>query len=381
MPRHSTAAEHSPATTEHAAGDPVPREQIAAEFRYFASSRAGTYAPLYARLAAAIADDPVALDLAGLAQAGQSRPDLLLAVIHDRLMADPALAAARFYPSITDTPDPGDPAPSVLRLVHEHQHQLASSIAHRLVQTNEPGRCAFLAPALQEITRQIQAPLALFEVGASAGLNLLMDRYSYRYHRPDQVGPTIGAAGPPNGQPTIDCDLRGNQTPPVAEPLSLMWRSGIDLDPLDVDDAEDRRWLRALVWPDHRARAARLDAAISVARAEPDRARVHRLDATGGWEPLVRTAPAPAHLVIFHSAVAAHMPDAIRTAFTRAVLGCSTDRPLSWVQAEPRPDGDPRRLRLVRCAGGRIVEDRPLGSYQPHGSWLRWSGGEPDEQR
>jgi hypothetical protein len=69
--------------------DQPSRQPIADEFRYFATHRAGSYAPLYARLGEAIADDPVLLDLAACARRGQSRPDLLLALIHDLLLRHP----------------------------------------------------------------------------------------------------------------------------------------------------------------------------------------------------------------------------------------------------------------------------------------------------
>jgi Uncharacterized protein conserved in bacteria (DUF2332) len=66
------------------------------------------------------------------------------------------------------------------------------------------------------------------------------------------------------------------------------------------------------------------------------------------------------------------MPAAARQAFTETVLSCSTHRPISWVQAEPRTDRDPRRLRLTECHDGRVIAELALGPYQPHGQWLRW---------
>lgn len=109
-----------------AAGD-----EAAAQFRYFARHRAHL------------------LDLALLAAPGQSRPDLLLAVIHDLLMRHPEYPAARFYPSLTAHPRGGDPVPDVVRLARTHHDEIAAAMRHRLVQTNEAGRCTFLAPAIR----------------------------------------------------------------------------------------------------------------------------------------------------------------------------------------------------------------------------------------
>lgn len=396
QPDHRTPHDLGAGDSAVPAARDLARAEAAAQFRYFARHRAAGYAPLYARLGEAIAEDADLLDLALLARPGQSRPDLLLAVLHERLLRNPHHPAARFYPSLTAHPDHGDPVPDVVALARAHHHEIADAMRHRLVQTNEVGRCTFLAPAIRTAAAlhapatsgdaAASTPLALLEVGASAGLNLLPDRYGYRYH-PDDTGPTHtgptdttpggGSAQPPDrtpvevpGAPVLDCALDGPGRPPV-EPLHITWRAGIDLHPLDVDDPDDRRWLRALVWPDHHDRAALLDAALHAAAAAP-RPALHTGDAALLLADVAATAPADAHLVIYHSAVLAHMPDSARDGFTAAVLALSAQRPLSWIQAEPRPDRDPRRLRLTRCRDGRIVAEHPLGSYHPHGRRLRW---------
>ena len=51
----------------------------------------------------------------------------------------------------------------------------------RATQTNEAGRCATLLPSLAAISAAEDKPLALIEVGASAGLALFPDRYGYEY--------------------------------------------------------------------------------------------------------------------------------------------------------------------------------------------------------
>jgi hypothetical protein len=355
------------------------RDEAAAQFRYFAQHRAGTYAPLYARLAEAIADSPDLLDLALLARTGQSRPDLLLAVIHGLLLREPEYPTARFYPSLTDHPRPGDPAPDVLQFARAHHDEIAAAMRHRLVQTNEVGRCTFLAPAIRTAAAlhmqarlrsgRVGLPLALLEVGASAGLNLLLDKYGYRYY-PD-LQSTAHQPIEVTGDPVLECMLDGPGVPP-AEPLQISWRAGIDLNPLDVDDPDDQRWLRALVWPDHRDRAALLDSALQVAIRTAPRPTLHAGDAPRLLAHVAADAPVDAHLVIYHSAVLAHMTPSARERFTAAVLALSTERPVSWVQAEPRLDGDPRRLRLTECSDGRVLAEHALGSYQPHGRRLRW---------
>jgi hypothetical protein len=168
------------------------------------------------------------------------------------------------------------------------------------------------------------------------------------------------------------CEIRSIPLPPVHHPLPrVIWRAGIDLNPLDPAIPSDRRWLLALIWPDHAARAARLEAALDVATRHP--VTVYRGDAADRLSTVVDLAPDDVALVVFHSAVLAHMTDEDRQRFTTAVLHCSRHRPIFWLQAEPRADGDPRRLRLTYCVDGALRDDYPLGCYQPHGQWLEWT--------
>lgn len=77
--------------------------------------------------------------------------------------------------------------------------------------------------------------------------------------------------------------------------------------------------------------------------------------------------------MIYHCAVLAHCPPAAQARFTQTILDCSRTRQVLWIQAEPRPDNDPRRLRITTCANGQVTADLALGRYQPHGEWLDWS--------
>lgn len=351
---------------------------IAAQFRYFADHRAGDYAPLYARLGHALADDPAALELARRIRTGQSRPDLLLAVIHELVLSEPDHPAAAFYPSVTATPAPGDPAPAVLDLVRSHHDLIAERLMVRLVQTNEVGRCSYLAPAIRHAARlEGDMPIALFEIGASAGLNLLLDKIDYRY-RSTTISTSVPASTSSTDLPgreerlVVHADLRGPHRPPT-HPVSVAWRGGIDLNPLDLRNAADRGWLRALVWPDIQTRRDRLERALAIAANTHDSIRIHRHDATEPWIHLLADVAPRAHLVVFHTAVLAHMTEAAREAAAARVLQASELRPLSWIQAEPRADGDRKRLRLLRCRDGRVEVEYPLGSYHPHGAWLEWS--------
>ena len=137
----------------------------------------------------------------------------------------------------------------------------------RATQTNEAGRCATLLPSLAQIAAAGGRPLALIEVGASAGLTLFPDRYGYEY----DAGPgspgwlPAGAAG---SYPVLGCAVTG-PVPLPAELPQVVWRAGIDLNPLDVRNPDDVAWLEALIWPEQDFRRERLRRAIAVAQADP----------------------------------------------------------------------------------------------------------------
>lgn len=346
----------------------------AAAFGHFAFRRAGDYAPLYRQLGAAIAADHELLAVAAKASPGQSRPDLFLAAVHYLLHEEPGHPAAQFYPSLTLDPDRShDPAPAVLGFCHERREQIEHIVSTSYVQTNEVRRCTFLLPALQTAATITDQPLALIEVGASAGLNLLFDRYQYRYIGADDRTDIVGD---PCSPLLLECWLRGSGRPPLDVPvIQPAWRTGIDLRPLNPATLSDQKWLRALVWPDHTNRMQRLDAALALAAQHPVTIREGPAELL--LPDVVRSVPPDTTAVVYHSAVLAHMTVADRQQFTKTLQHCSRHRPLLWIQAEPQHDEDARRLRLTVCTGGEQRAIYPLGRYHPHGEWLSW---EPERQ-
>lgn len=196
--------------------------------------------------------------------------------------------------------------------------QVRGTILTHATQTNEAARCAALLPFLSELRQ----PLALVEVGASAGLCLLPDRYSYRYDDGTRLDP---AGGP--SDVVIPCHLG----PSIAAPRRLpevVWRAGIDLAPLDVCDDDAAAWLEALVWPEHDDRRARLRAAVGVARRDPP--RLVAGDLVESLPALAAEAPRDATLVVFHSAVLAYVDAEARAAFQQLV----TALPGHWISNE-----------------------------------------------
>jgi hypothetical protein len=212
----------------------------------------------------------------------------------------------------------------------------------------------------------LRQPLALLEVGARAGLCLLPDRYGYDYG-------SCHIDGHP-GAPVLTCRCEGPVPLPV-RPVEVVWRAGIDINPLDVADADDARWLSCLVWPGEGDRAERLAAAIDLARRDPP--RLVRGDLAEQLAETAAEAPQEATLVVFHSAVLVYVSAERRAEFARIVtaLGAvwlSQEHPqaLSELPGSPRdlPALEPGLSAFLLTQDGREA----LGYTDSHGTWIRW---------
>lgn len=187
----------------------------------------------------------------------------------------------------------------------QHWEPVRATILARATQTNEAARCAVLLPVLAELP----GPLSLIEVGASAGLCLYPDRYSYDYTHDGQRTILHPADGP--SSVTLPCTIE-HGTPPSRLP-EIAWRAGIDLNPLDVTNPDDVDWLTTLVWPEQEERRSRLAKAAQIAAANPP--SLVAGDLTETIDDLIDQAPEDTSVVVFHSAVLVYLPEDGRRSF------------------------------------------------------------------
>lgn len=315
----------------------------ARRYRRFAEQEAQGRSPLYETLALGVADDPEILGFLLTLPEAKRQPNLLLAAAR-HLFGTPS-GWEEFRRGVLDRPE-----------------ELRALMLARATQTNEPARCATLLPVLA----QLPQPLALIEVGASAGLCLLPDRYGYDYGRA-----TLPA---PAGAPVFPCAVNAAAPLPAAMP-QVVWRAGLDLNPLDISDPEERAWLETLVWPEQRERLARLRAAMAIAAAA--RPRVVRGDLRQDLARLAGEAPKQATLVIFHTAVLSYLPAlAEREAFAADVGGLCR----YWIANESPSVFPAIAARAGDAPIGRFllsVNGAPLAWTDPHGAALDWFGAAP----
>jgi hypothetical protein len=279
--------------------------------------------------------------------------------------------------------------------------EVSEIVLSRSTQTNEAGRCATLLPSLAQISAVEGRPLALIEVGASAGLALFPDRYGYEFvgaradgnHAESGAGPAsagpaeasetrttrlVPAGSVPGTFPVLRCVTSGPVPLPAAIP-KVAWRAGIDLNPLDVSNPDDVAWLEALVWPEQEFRLERLRQAIAIAQERPP--LLVAGDLNEHLVELAGRAPADAALVVFHSAVMGYLDAGGRSRFRRTMADLAAARGCHWLSNEGHtviaqadgsnvvPEMDNTRLR------GRFLllqDGQPTAITGPHGQSLEW---------
>jgi hypothetical protein len=304
-------------------------QDIAGLAEHFADAPATfTTSALYRSLCPVVADDQPTLELLTRRRAGQQASYLFFGVVHELLLTGAPHPLRAFYPSIVG-PAARDPAPAgpvLIDFCRQYRDELIALIQTRLVQTNVVRRALALRFALSAIRQSCTRPVHLIEVGASAGMLLFVDRYRYLLGNRE--------FGDPDATVTIDSHWRGNQPPPDLNDIPpIASRIGIDLNPVDVTDADDRRWLRALVWPEDATEAVLLDATLDeVARDPPT---IIAGDAIDVCPRLGRDLPPGQPRVVFHSATRMHVPAQRHPDFDRAIDSIGDDGPLYHAWLEP----------------------------------------------
>lgn len=338
--------------------------KLAQVFKRFSEETYIGSSPLYAALSNAIAEDIDVLDIASSAR-GRPVPNLLFAAVHYLLLSGVDGALSSFYSSLTPDPRPNSEAyPHFREFCLAHESAIRELLSTRLVQTNEVGRCAYLMPGFTLIAHENPSlPLSLVDIGTSAGLHLLWDRYSYEY-----VGHAV--TGDMSSPVQIKADVRGTSSPPIPSSFPpVAFRIGLDLNPVRLADPDSALWLRALIWPEHERRATQLEAAIGLAIDNPP-----TLVAGNALETLpgiLDRVPTDSTLCIFHNYTLNQFSPEDRSRFDSILEECSMDRDVHLLSGEGLWGHDYATLELVSIRRGNR-SSRKLANVDFHGRWLEW---------
>jgi hypothetical protein len=365
------------------------RESIRKAFTHHLGPGEAAHHPLHALLCEEGSKGGPLVDLLLDTPELQARPVLLFAVLHHMALSDPTGPLRDCFPSVAwfeerlmsadspgaDPPAASPPDPAALNVIldfcADRSTEIVRELAVRRTQTNEVGRSALLLAAIGEATQGRRC--ALVDLGASAGLNLVPDRY--RYARSD--GST---SGDPTSPVRIDVEILGHPIP--SAPVDIDARIGIDLDPPDANNDDAVRWLLACQWPDDLPRFERTRRALGMRRSDPAAPLVHRGDVIDLLPGLIDEIPEETMVVVTNSWVVTYMDLEAQSSLAQTIRSAASRRPVAWISFElPKlvPGISPPRIEADRIRGASVLTletepglPRVLAQAHPHGTWVSW---------
>ena len=357
----------------------MPARSLRCTARFGEVDAAGT-SPLYERVAVALSESDEALRAIEAAPARKRHPTVILAALHDLALAGRAPALAAAYAAADGDAAAGAAIDTLLRMTDS----VVAIAVRRQTRTNETGRCAVLYPAIAEAARRVGAnAVGLIDVGCSAGLNLNVDRVGITYSNGQSLGD-------PSSPVQLSSSIVGDRPVPTRAMPEVVARVGVDLDPVDVTDADDARWLRACLWPDQperprgskrrwrwRRRPLRCCCKVTPSRCCPTPSPV---------------VPADALPVVTTTWALSHFPLESRLRFLHRLDEAAAGRAVAWVSAEgvgvapAIPTLGDRRASGHSIIGLAVFDRSALraeaiGRCWSRGRLLAWLAGPPDPRR
>ncbi|MEO6091698.1 MAG: DUF2332 domain-containing protein [Novosphingobium sp.] len=258
---------------------------------------------------------------------------------------------------------PADDRAIIGAVLHRHEQALLPWLDGP-PQTNEAGRSSnFVAAMLWLAGKGLPPRFECLEIGSSAGINLMIDRYRY------DLGGVV--TGPDDAAMFFDPEWRG--PPPPNVPIDIASLNGCDVAPLDLTDPAQALRLKAYIWPEHTVRFERLEAAVAAARRrKPDLVAMRAADFVE--QRLAVTQPEGTTRVLMHSIVWQYLPEAeqhrITAAMEEAGRRATPDRALAWMALEADRTLLNHGLTLRYWPGGG--EPELIAAAHAHGAWIEW---------
>ncbi|WP_405914113.1 DUF2332 domain-containing protein [Streptomyces sp. NBC_00963] len=355
-------------------------ERLQRLFRFFGATQGAGRSPVYETLSEGVAGDPSLLALLLDTPEEQRRPSLLFAAVNLLLASRRGSELAAYYPIHGGRRAVDDQLVSTFAaFCGRHRDELASLLSQRSTQTNEIRRCVALRLGVDHVHRHWPGPVALVEVGASAGLNLLFDHYDYRLNGE-------ATATPPASSVVVSCEVRGSSGADILRTApEITRRIGIDQRPVDLSDPDARAWLEAFIWPEQIEELATLRGAIDLA-ASTAATKVVTGEATMDTARILTELPGHEPVVVFTASLLSYLTTRARSLFVAQLQEASRLRPVAWVFTEapgllatttldlPALRGPLARRNSLYVVGASLCgdgrrHDQLLGLADPY---LRW---------
>ncbi len=335
---------------------------LSERFRQFAERECKDSSRLYKFLAIEISRDDDLLELSSHCSPGQPVPNLLFASVHYLLLSGTDHELREFYPSVTANPRPVEQAfPSFKGFCQQHRNEIIDLTQSRLVQTNEIRRCTYLYPSFCYIYNKVRQPLSLIEIGTSAGLQLLWDKYSYSFRTKDMYGD-------PNSSVYLTAQLRNGHVPPLSSKVPpVASKVGIDLNVIDLADEDDLLWMKSLIWSEHKERLELFEKAARLFNTDP--VRLVEGDGVALLPELVKQVPKDSALCIFHTHVANQMPDELKWRLMDNVKAIGAMRDVFHLYNNISDLG---KLHLDYFINGAEFNEI-IAETDGHGRWFDWN--------
>ena len=339
--------------------DTNPIKRLAALFKRFSTQAIDS--PLYNYLTLQIADDEEILKNIP-SDTTQPIPNLFLSAINYLLYQNPKSKLNKYYPNHSGQISLSENFYEEFKQFYfENKNQVHDIMQTRLVQTNEVRRCALLLPAVSIVATETKSSIALIDVGTSSGLNLLMDHYRIEYSNGSILGDT-------DSKLLLDCKIKGQFPENILAP-KIETRIGIDLNPLNLKNDDEKMWAQSLIWPDQLSRIERLKQALHIfSNFEVDLRKGSALDLI---VPVIEEIPKSQTVCVMHSFVLNQFSPEARLEFETLLIEASLNRDvwrisLEWLGTEFS------ELVLEHFSLGKKVSQKKLADAHHHGEWLNW---------
>lgn len=319
--------------------------------------------PIYEFLSLKVSQDIELLNLASQSQPSQPAPNLFLAAVHFLLLNNPYETLAKFYPSLGGRFDnPEQAYAEFKKFSQKYKVEILNLIQSKLVQTNEVQRCALLLPAISFISGELNNPsLALIDVGASGGLNFLLDQVKVIYSDGTQVGPD-------NSTLQLQCLSKGNPLP-VFNSVRINRRIGIDLNTVNLKDPNEKMWNLSLLWPDQLDRIQRFNQAIK--DLEKIKIEFHCGNGNSLLGPIIESIHAHETICVMHSFTLNQFTKEDRELFDKQLKKQSESRDIWRISLEWIGTSNPE-LIVSQYKTGNVVMNKKLADCHGHGEWIQW---------